>query len=110
MRDSRHGFLLALIVAIAAWRAFGLHPPQGLEGWTEPGTGPPTLIPNLATDDSLRLSWLPGVGQYRAEQIVAERPLLQLPLTPPRLALIPGVGEHTARQVTRWYDRQQPYP
>ncbi len=94
----------------AAWRAFSLNQPQGLESWTEPQAGPATLVPDLTTDDSLRLSWLPGVGQYRAEQIVAERPQLQLPLTPERLALIPGVGQHTARQVRRWYDRHQHIP
>jgi DNA uptake protein ComE-like DNA-binding protein len=95
---------------VAAWRAFALNQPQGLESWTEPQAGPTTLVPDLATDDNLRLSWLPGVGSYRAEQIVAERPFLQVPLTPPRLALLPGVGERTARQVDRWYRRQPPMP
>ena len=95
---------------VAAWRAFALNQPQGLESWTEHQAGPPTLIPDLATDDRLRLSWLPGVGDYRAERIIAERPFLQLPLTPPRLELVPGVGQKTARQVSRWYRRQQPMP
>jgi hypothetical protein len=106
----RHELLLAVILVVAAWRALSLSQPQGLETWTEPDAGPPTLIPDLATDDSLRLSWLPGVGAYRAERIVAERPLLELPLTPERLELVPGVGRRTARDVHRWYRSRRHVP
>lgn len=77
---------------------------ERLPGWTDPGGGPETLIPDLAHDDTLRLSWLPGVGSYRARQIVAGRPFLQVPLTPERLALLPGVGETTAKDVATWYE------
>jgi hypothetical protein len=102
----RHETILALILLIAAWRALALQQSRGLEHWAEAGAGPETLVPDLANDDRLRLSWLPGVGDYRARCIVAGRPMLQLPLTPARLALIPGVGETTAGQVDRWYQRQ----
>lgn len=105
MTHVRHETILAVILIIAAWRALALQQPRGLEHWGKPGAGPETLVPDLARDDRLRLSWLPGVGAYRAQCIVAARPMLQLPLTPERLALIPGVGETTARQVDRWYQR-----
>jgi hypothetical protein len=106
----RHETILAIILTLAAWRALELQQPRGLQHWTAAGAGPETLLPKLATDDRLRLSWLPGVGPYRAQCIVAERPLLQLALTPERLALIPGVGETTARQVSRWYQRRLQEP
>ena len=110
MFEIRHETLVALVLIFAAWRALGLNQERGLIAWTDPGAGPQTLVPNLATDDRLRLSWLPGVGDYRAHRIVAERPGLQLLLTPERLQMISGVGETTAQEVHRWYQRQAQAP
>jgi len=98
-----HDILLAALLLLAAIRGVSLPHAERLPGWTAPGGGPETLVPDLAHDDALRLSWLPGVGAYRARQIVEHRAFLQLPLTPPRLALLPGVGETTARDVAAWY-------
>ena len=110
VKAPRHETLLALILILAAGRALALGQNQGLSSWLKPNAGPSTLIPDLQKDDSLRLSWLPGVGSYRANRIVAERPFLQLPLTPERLALVAWVGETTALEVQRWYQRQAQVP
>lgn len=63
-------------------------------------------MPDLQQDGVVRLSWLPGVGPYRARRIVEQRPFLQVPLTPLRLGLLSGVGETTAEEVAAWYARQ----
>lgn len=103
MKYWHHDVLLAALLLIAALRGFSLPSAERYPGWAEAGGGPENLIPNLAHDDALRLSWLPGVGAYRARQIVEQRPFLQMPLTPERLALLPGIGETTAREVAAWY-------
>ena len=105
MRKGWHEVLLAGILLVGAWRGRDLPHAGRLASWGSPGGGPETLIPNLQRDDALRLSWLPGVGPYRARQIVAARPFLQVPLLPRRLSLLPGIGETTATEVTDWYDR-----
>ena len=113
MQNWIHDVVLGGLLLIAALRGARLPHAERLPGWTEVGGGPQTLVPDLAHDDALRLSWLPGVGAYRARQIIAERPFLQVPLIPERLALLPGVGETTAREVAAWYDRhgrEQPPP
>lgn len=107
MRKGRHEILLAGMLLCAGWRGVGLPAAERFEGWDQPGGGPQTLIPDLQRDGAQRLSWLPGVGPYRARQIVAQRPFLQVPLLPRRLGLLPGIGETTAAEVASWYDRQQ---
>ncbi len=97
--------LLAALMFCAAWRGASLPHHESLPGW-EQGQGPETLVPDLKHDDALRLSWLPGVGSDRAQKIVSQRPFLQFPLTPPRLAMLPGVGQTTADAVTEWYAEQ----
>lgn len=103
MKNWHHDVLLAALLLIAALRGVSLPSAERYPGWNESGGGPETLIPDLAHDDALRLSWLPGVGAYRAQQIVKQRPFLQVPLTPERLALLPGIGETTAKDVAAWY-------
>ena len=98
--------LLAAFLFCAAWRGASLPHRKPFPEWTR-GGGPETLIPDLAHDDALRLSWLPGVGLDRAEKIVRQRQFLQMPLTPQRLALLPGVGPTTADAVSAWYASQQ---
>jgi hypothetical protein len=93
---------LAGLLLIAALRGASLPRSQRLPGW-QTGGGPTTLIPDLAHDDGQRLGWLPVVGSFRARQIIEQRPFLQVPLTPERLALLPGVGETTAAEVAAWY-------
>lgn len=75
-------------------------PPRDL---LDPASGPPTLLPDLAHDGWLRLSWLPGIGAERARSLVAQRPYLGFPLTPGRLALLPGFGPATAEAVEAFY-------
>ncbi|MGB0954102.1 MAG: hypothetical protein ACPG31_12845 [Planctomycetota bacterium] len=106
MKKGLHEVLVAGMLLCAAWRGAALPAAVRLQGWTEPGGGPQTFVPDLQHDDALRLSWLPGVGPYRAQQIVAQRPFLQVPLLPRRLSLLPGIGETTAEGVAGWYARQ----
>lgn len=101
-----HETVVGGVLLIAAWRGLDLPTEQRLEGWELPGGGPATLVPDLRHDDALRLSWLPGVGAWRARQIVEQRPFLQVPLEPRRLSLLAGVGETTAIEVAAWYARK----
>jgi len=103
VKNWHHDVLLAALLLLGALRGLSLPTEERFPGWTEAGGGPQTLVPNLTTADALRLSWLPGVGAYRAGQIVRQRPFLQVPLTPERLALLPGIGETTAKDVADWY-------
>jgi len=103
VKEWHHDVLLAGLLLVGALRGASLPSAQRFPDWTDPGGGPERLIPDLAHDDTLRLSWLPGVGAYRARQIVQQRPFLQVPLTPERLALLPGIGETTAKEVAAWY-------
>ena len=102
MQSWIHECLLGGLLLIAAVRGASLPHLERHPGWNS-GGGPSTLIPDLAHDDVQRLGWLPGVGSFRARQIIEQRPFLQVPLTPARLALLPGVGETTAAEVAAWY-------
>jgi len=106
----RHEVIVAVVLIVAAARGLSAPPGAGLDHWQRTEKAPETLVPDLEKDGRLRLSWLPGVGSYRADRIVRERPLLQLPLTPQRLELVPGVGETTAKAVEDWYRRQAQAP
>lgn len=97
-----HECLLGGLLLLAAIRGASLPHVERHPDWNR-GGGPSTLVPDLAHDDAQRLGWLPGVGSFRARRIIEQRPFLQVPLTPERLALLPGVGETTAADVAAWY-------
>lgn len=87
---------IAAITWIQAWEA----PQRDL---LQLPIGPGTVLPDLAKDDWMRLSWLPGIGVEKARHIVSIRPHLGFRLTPGRLHLIPGIGPRTAQKVQDWY-------
>ena len=90
------GLLLAASLATLCFRS---PPPAAL---LDPAVGPPTVLPDLARDGALRLSWLPGIGAGRAAALVRARPHLDGPLTVERLAELPGIGPRTQAAVQSW--------
>jgi len=71
-----------------------------------PASGAPTVLPDLAAADRIRLAWLPGIGRGRAAQLILERAHLGVPLTPSLLDLVPGFGPGTASEVQDWVRRR----
>lgn len=101
-----HQRLLAALLLLAAVRTLALRsapPPADL---LDPQSGPPTVLPDLAHDDWVRLTWLPEVGEEKARAIVAARPRLRVPLTLERLHLVPGCGPTLQARARDWYRRQ----
>lgn len=114
MKPHRVALLPSFLVLLCAFSALRwlVSPPQtrqqSLLSWQEPGGGPQTFVPDLATSGALPLSWLPGVGSGRAEAILRHRAALDVPLLPERLALLPEIGSVTAARVHRWYQVHAP--
>ena len=98
-RRAVHARVLAVLLMVAAVRTLDLRLAASERLLLDPVHGPPTVLPDLARDGWLRLSWLPGIGPEKARRIVAQRPHLGVPLRASRLALLSGVGSETAAEV-----------
>jgi hypothetical protein len=90
-----------LLLAVALRQIGVLHGSQDFQGTSEHAPIERlTVCPETAGWTSL--SWIPGVGDALAKQMVLERSYLGVPLGPQQLPLFSGIGSVTAQNMPAW--------